>query len=155
HDVTTDQGAPVFTPNVPAPGGKAGVALRFDDAPGSDGVIALHPTGVVIPTDSTTTFRIYIASKSKFMATYDYGPGEGLRFLDGGGLQNSQNGSLPGSWEFNKWYTVGLHVDSNTNVSIYFKQGADAQLTAADLIEGPFGGPGLFGPFNRTDFFNY
>lgn len=149
HDIVTD-GGPTLTPNVAAPGGKGGIALQFDN--GTSSYAILQPTGVVIPSDSTTTFRIFITSKTNFMGMYDYSPGEGLRFVDGGGLQHSNGGGLPATWAFNNWYTVGLHVSGSGAIDIYFKPGANAQLTAGDLQGGTAGGAGAM---NRTAFFNY
>jgi hypothetical protein len=157
HDITTVQGAPTLTPNVPAPGGKGGIALKFDDAPGSDGAARLDTGVMASATNATATFRIYIANQSNFMATYTDPPGEGIRYLDGGGLQESHfSTSLPGTWAFNTWYTVGFYMNfsGNTTVSMYFKQGANAQLTAADLIGGPV--TGFTSPATiRAAFFNY
>lgn len=146
----TPTGNPTLTPNVPAPGGKEGVALQIDGVSGS--YVALQPSGVAIPNDSTTVFRIYITSRTNFMGVYNYRPGEGLRFMAEGGLQHSNGAALPGSWAFNTWYTVALHVPGNGVIEMYLKEGASAQLSAADLL-GSTAGPG--GAMFQTVFFNY
>lgn len=135
---------------VAAPGGKAGSALQVTGASGS--YITLTPSGVVIPSASTTVFRLYIESRGDFQAVYNYKPGEGMRILDGGGLQHSNNQALSATWTPNTWYTVGLEVPGNGAINIYWKQGADAQLTAADLIGGTAGPSGAM---DHTVFFNY
>jgi hypothetical protein len=151
HDIVPDGRA--VLQSVPAPGGKPGKAMWISNPTGGGGYATLTPSGVgVLPNGVTVLFRVYIDSRTNFMGVYNYPPGEGIRFLDGGGLQGSCGESLTGTWAEDTWYTVGLVLGDGAPYQAYIKQGADAVLTEADFAGNICGGAR---PTNHTVFFNY
>lgn len=152
HDIALGEGSATLQ-SVAAPGGKPGTALMMANAAGGTSYASLTPSGVgAFPNAVTTVFRFYIDQRTDFMAMYNYAPGEGLRFVAGGGFQGSSGESLSGSWAEDTWYTAAMVLNSPGNIDAYVKQGADAQLAAGDSI-GTIGGAGR--PMNHSTFFDY
>lgn len=147
HDLTTD-GFPQIE-SVSAPGGKTGKALHVTGASGS--YVILTPS-VSIPALSTVVFRYYIHSHTNFQGVYNYAPGEGLVVRDGGTFGWSCNGNYGVPWQTDTWYTIAIERPVSGSQKIYAKQGANAVLTAADLLGPTCGGVGTM---TRTIFFDY
>lgn len=66
----------------PAPGGKAGTALKLSNATNASGATAAITPGVSLPNSVSVVFRLYVDSYTgSFMAVYNHAPGEGVRLL--------------------------------------------------------------------------